>query len=284
MKPAAFGYAKARTLDHALELLASGEGARILAGGQSLIPALNMRLDAPRLLVDINAVSELDGIARQNGQLRIGALTRHAAALRSEAIAQAAPLIALAMPHVAHPAIRNRGTVGGSIALADPATELPACLLALGGAVEIAGPDGRRSIAADNFFKGLFETALEPDEVLTAVSVPAAGPHMRYGFAELARRHGDYALVGLAASAEVHGGSVRTARLAFFGVGATALRARRAETALTGFEAASVDAAAAALAQELEPHDDLHASGRLRLHLAGVLLRRVVAQMKGQSA
>jgi carbon-monoxide dehydrogenase medium subunit len=284
VKPAAFGYAKARTLDHALELLASGEGARILAGGQSLIPALNMRLDAPRLLVDINGITELEGIARQNGDLRIGALTRHAAALRSDAIAQAAPLIAMAMPHVAHPAIRNRGTVGGSIALSDPATELPACLLALGGAVEIAGRGGRRSVAADKFFKGLFDTALEPDEVLTAISVPAASSRMRYGFAELARRHGDYALVGLAASAEVDGASVRNARLAFFGVGATAMRARRAEASLTDFDATRIDAAVAALAHDLDPHDDLHASGRLRLHLAGVLLRRVAAQMKGQHA
>lgn len=279
MKPAAFGYAKARSLDHALELLAT-EGARVLAGGQSLLPALNMRLDTPRLLVDINGITELEGIARQDGELRIGALVRHAAALRSDTIAEAAPLISLALPHVAHPAIRNRGTAGGSIALADPATELPACLLALGGTVEIAGSKGRRSIAADDFFRGLFETALQTGEVLTAIRVPCGRRRMRYGFAELARRRGDYALVGLAASAEVDGENVRAPRLAFFGVGATPMRARGAEQALARLDAHCIDAATAALAADLDPQDDLHASGALRRHLAGVLLRRVAAQLK----
>ena len=143
MKPAAFAYAKARSLDHAIALLGEHEGARVLAGGQSLIATLNMRLDAPSLLVDINGIAGLDGIARRNGRVEIGALVRHASAERSPIIAEHVPLIAQAMPHIGHPAIRNRGTIGGSIAFADPAAELPACLLALGGEVEIAGPQGQ---------------------------------------------------------------------------------------------------------------------------------------------
>ena len=161
MKPAPFAYAKAKSLDHAIELLARPDGeARLLAGGQSLIATLNMRLSAPKLLIDLNGVGGLAGIALKNGMIEIGALTRHVEAERSEEIAEHAPLIALAMPHIGHAAIRNRGTIGGSIAFADPAAELPACLVALGGEVEIAGPRGRRTVKADDFFKGLFETAL----------------------------------------------------------------------------------------------------------------------------
>src|SRR5262249_13968896 len=191
-----------------------------------------MRLSAPKLLVDLNALDELKRISHEGDTLTIGALVRHAEAEHSAEVARHAPLIALAMPHIAHPAIRNRGTIGGSIAFADPAAELPACLLALGGEVDITNADGRRPVAADDFFKGLFETALGPGDVLTAVRVPAARPDSRYGFAELARRHGDYALVGLAASARADGTALRDVRLAFFGVGATPVRARGAEPAL----------------------------------------------------
>jgi carbon-monoxide dehydrogenase medium subunit len=275
LKPAAFAYAKARSLDHAIELLGQPQ-ARVLAGGQSLIATLNMRLDAPSLLVDINGVAGLDDISRRNGQVEIGALARHAAAERSDAIRQHAPLIAQALPHIGHPAIRNRGTVGGSIALADPAAELPACLLALGGEVDLAGPQGKRTVNADGFFKGLFETALGPSDVLTAIRVPATTSASRFGFAELCRRHGDYALVGLAASAKAEGKGVRDVRLAFFGVGATPVRARKAEAALG---VGNLDDAVAALADELDPGDDVQASGAVKKHLAGVLLRRVAAQL-----
>src|SRR5262245_28986307 len=197
LKPSPFAYAKARSLAHAIELLADDE-ARLLAGGQSLIATLNMRLSAPRLLVDLNGVGGLDGIVVKDGVVEIGALVRHAQAEHSAEIARLAPLIATAMPHIGHPAIRNRGTIGGSIAFADPAAELPACLLALGGELAIAGPQGSRSMKADDFFKGLFETALTPREVLTAIRLPAATAETRVGFAELARRHGDYAMAGLA--------------------------------------------------------------------------------------
>jgi aerobic carbon-monoxide dehydrogenase medium subunit len=275
MKPAPFAYAKARSLDHAVELL-DRDGARVLAGGQSLIATLNMRLSHPSLLVDINAIPGLDGIARRNGTVEIGALVRHAQAERSGVVAELAPLIARALPHIGHPAIRNRGTIGGSIAFADPAAELPACLLALDGEVDIVGPAGPRTVKADAFFRDLFETALGPRDVLTAVRVSAATRDTRVGFAELARRHGDYAMVGLAATARVDGQKLADVRLAFFGVGATPLRARKAEAALMGGD---LDDAVAALAQDLDPPEDVQATGQVKRHLAGVLLRRVARQL-----
>jgi carbon-monoxide dehydrogenase medium subunit len=282
VKPAAFAYAQAQSVDHALELLAAhGDDARLLAGGQSLLPVLNMRLAAPAILVDINRIAGLDGIAREGAVLRIGALVRHAALERAPAVAAAAPLIAAAVPHIGHIAIRNRGTIGGSIALADPAAELPACLLALGGTVEIAAPSGRRRVAADDFFTGLYETALGPDEMVAGVTVPAAPPEHRWGFAEIARRHGDYALAGLAAIAKVAAGRLAAPRLAFFGVGAVPIRARGAEAAL---DAGDLDGAVAALAADLDPFEDAQASAALRRHLAGVVLRRVVGEMRGGTA
>jgi len=275
VKPAPFAYARARSVAQAIELLAHEE-ARLLAGGQSLIATLNMRLSAPRLLIDLNGIGGLDGIARNDGWLEIGALVRHAQAERSAEIARHAPLIAAALPHIGHPAIRNRGTIGGSIAFADPAAELPACLLALGGELVIAGPQGSRNVKADDFFKGLFETALTPHDVLTAIRVPAADAGTRSGFAEFARRHGDYAIAGLAAVAHADGKGLRDVRLAFFGVGATPLRARQAETALGGGDVA---AAVKALEQDLNPPDDVQATGAVKKHLAGVLLQRVSRQL-----
>ena len=248
MKPAPFAYAKARSVAHAIELLGADD-ARLLAGGQSLIATLNMRLSHPALLIDLNGVGGLDGIVSSNGHLEIGALVRHTQAERSAELARRAPLIALAMPHIGHPAIRNRGTIGGSVAFADPAAELPACVLALDGELAIAGPQGSRAVKADDFFKGLFETALTARDVLTAIRIPAAGAETRVGFAEFARRHGDYAMVGLAASARADGKQLRDLRLAYFGVGSTPLRARHAEQALA---AGDVEAAVRALAQDLE--------------------------------
>jgi carbon-monoxide dehydrogenase medium subunit len=277
VKPAPFAYAKARSLDHAIELLAHASGeARLLAGGQSLIATLNMRLSAPKLLVDLNGIGSLASIAVKDGWVEIGALTRHAAAERSADIAAQAPLIALAMPHIGHAAIRNRGTLGGSIAFADPAAELPACLLALGGEVEIAGEKGKRTVKADDFFKGLFETALGPRDVLTAIRLPAAGKDTRVGFDEFSRRHGDYAMVGLAATAKANGKALADVRLAYFGVGNTPVRARRAEAALAQ---GGVDDAVNALAADLDPSSDVQATGATKRHLAGVLLRRVARQL-----
>lgn len=273
MKPAPFAYKKARTLEEAVALLGEKD-ARLLAGGQSLIATLNMRLSSPSLLIDINGIGGLDGISVKGGMVEIGALARHVQAERSDVVAKNAPLIARAMPHIGHPAIRNRGTLGGSIAFADPAAELPACLLALDGEVEATGPKGKRTIKAQDFFNGLFETALGPQEVLTAIRVPAAAKDTRVGFAELARRHGDYAIVGLAASGRGDGKGLADVRLAFFGVGNTPLRVKKAEAALT---AGNIDAAVNAL--ELEPHDDVQATAKVKKHLAGVLLRRVAKQL-----
>ena len=275
MKPAPFAYAKAKTLKEAVTLLAKHkDDARLLAGGQSLIATLNMRLSAPDLLIDINGIKNLNGIAKKGKYVEIGALARHAQVEHSDVIAKHAPLITLAMPHIGHPAIRNRGTFGGSIAFADPAAELPACLLALGGEIDIAGPRGKRKVKADAFFKGLFETALRPQEMITTIRIPAADKATRVGFAELARRHGDYAIVGLAASARGNGKGLADVRLAYFGVGDTPVRARKAEAALA---AGDVDAAVKAL--DLDPHDDVQATAKTKKHLAGVLLRRVAKQL-----
>ena len=276
MKPAPFAYAKARTLKDAVALLRKSKDARLLAGGQSLIATLNMRLSAPSLLIDINGIKGLDRIVKKGAKVEIGALVRHTQALHSDVIAQHAPLIAQAIPHIGHPAIRNRGTIGGSIAFADPAAELPACLVALDGEVVMEGPRGERIVKAANFFKGLFETALGANDVLKAIRIPAAAKDSRFGFAELARRHGDYALVGLAATARAKGDTLTDLRLAYFGVGATPVRARKAEAALAR---GALDDAVSALADDLDPPDDIQESGKVKLHLAGVLLRRVAQQL-----
>jgi carbon-monoxide dehydrogenase medium subunit len=274
VKPAPFVYKKARSLDEAVALLGAHKDARLLAGGQSLIATLNMRLSAPSMLIDINGIGGIDKIDEKNGAVEIGALVRHVQAERSEVIAKLVPLIAHAMPHIGHAAIRNRGTLGGSIAFADPAAELPACLLALDGEIEADGPNGKRIIKAQDFFKSLFETALGPQEMLTAIRIPVATKDTRTGFAELARRHGDYAIVGLAATARGTGKGIKDVRLSYFGVSDTPVRARKSEAAL---ESGDIDAAVTAL--DLDPHDDVQATAATKKHLAGVLLRRVAAQL-----
>jgi len=280
LKPAPFAYARARSVAHAIDLLAQ-EDARLLAGGQSLVATLNMRLDRPAALIDINGIAGLDGIAAKDGHVEIGALVRHAQAERSAEIARLAPLIALAVPHIGHPAIRNRGTIGGSIAFADPAAELPACLVALAGELELVGPQGPRTVKADDFFAALFETALTPHDVLTSIRVPAATAESRVGFAEFARRHGDYAIVGLAACARAEGSDLTELRLVYFGVGAIPVRARKAEAALSGGD---LEGAVAALSVDLHPGDDVQATAAVRAHLAGVLLRRVARQLMAAPA
>jgi carbon-monoxide dehydrogenase medium subunit len=276
VKPAPFAYERARSLDHAIELIAGTEDARLLAGGQSLIATLNMRLSRPQLIVDINHVPGLDHITSSNGQIEIGALVRYAQAERSAEIAAHAPLIAKALPFIGHPAIRNRGTIGGSIAFGDPAAELPACFVALDGEAVIAGPSGTRVVKADAFYKGLFESALTPRDVLTAIRIPVATSETRTAFAELARRHGDYAMVGLAATARAAGKALSDVRLVFFGVGTMPVRARTAEAALA---AGDIDAAAKGVATDLDPPDDVQASGPVKRQLAQVLLKRVAGEL-----
>jgi carbon-monoxide dehydrogenase medium subunit len=277
VKPAPFAYHRPTSLDEALALLARyGSDGRILAGGQSLVPALNMRLATPTALIDINRVLGLDGMTVEGDALVIGALARHDALEHSALVARHAPLIAQAMPHVGHRAIRARGTLGGSVALADPAAELPACLLALDAVIRVTGPEGAREVLAARFFRGIYATDLRDGEIVTAVAVPVMGAGWRSCFDELARRHGDYALVGLAAHCRVDDGIVREARLAFCGVGSVPMRAARAEAALIGrsVEPERLDEPARALASDLDPPGDVHASSALRRHLAGVLLTR----------
>lgn len=284
MKAPRFAYARPATIEAALALLAThGEDARVLAGGQSLVPMLNLRVAAPRVLVDINRVEELAGVTLEAGCVRIGALTRHAEIERSELVAHHLPLLAAAIGHVAHPAIRNRGTLGGSCALADPAAELPACALALGASFVLRGPRGGRRVAAGDFFRGLYETALEPGELLVAAEFPLPQSGAASAFAELARRHGDYAMVGLAARARREGKSLREARLAFFGVADRPVLAARAASVLEGkpVTEATLAEAAAALEADFEPRSDLHASAATRRRLAAVVLRQAVKELAG---
>lgn len=262
MKAPSFAYAKPRALEEALALLARAE-TKALAGGQSLIPSLNMRLSSPELLVDITGLAELKGIRLDKDVVRIGALATHAEIERSAVVAKHVPLLAEAVRHVAHPAIRNRGTIGGSLALADPAAEYPACALALDATLVVAGTEGSRQAKATDFFRGLFETALRPGELIVAVEIPVQAKGERTAFAELARRHGDYAIVGLAAFA-----ADGTKRLAFFGA------ADRAVLAANAAQAKDLDAAKQALAKDLQPPADLYHSSTTKLHLAGVLLER----------
>ena len=282
MKPVQFAYHRPASLDEALALLERyGAEGRILAGGQSLVPALNMRLAAPGALIDINRLPGLDGIALEPAGLVIGALARHEAVEASPLVARHTPLLAQAMPYVGHRAIRTRGTVGGSVALADPAAELPACLVALDAVVRVAGPGGKREIPAGRFFLGIYTTDLAPGEIVTAVVVPPIQSGWRSHFAELARRQGDFALVGLAAHCRVEGGAIKEARLAFCGVGATPVRASRAEAALFGRrpDAAVLAEAGRALDADLDPSDDVHASSALRRHLGRVLLARGISEI-----
>ena len=284
MKAAAFAYARPTTVSNALELLgAHGDGAKVLSGGQSLMPAMNLRLISPELIVDIGEVAELRGIAVIGGLLRIGALTRHADLARSPEIAAHAPLLTEAIAHVAHPAIRNRGTLGGSLAHADPASELAACMLALNAAVIILGQAGERRIAAQDFFTGIYETALSPEELLVAVELPAAPKNSVHFFHEFARRHGDYAILGLAAQSIVGGDGLADLRLAFFAVGDRPVLARAASKLVgVAITPAVVADACGALSEELDPHDDQQASASMRRHLAKVLLVRCVAALLGR--
>jgi aerobic carbon-monoxide dehydrogenase medium subunit len=280
MKAAAFDYVKPRSLDEVLALLQEhGDDARLLAGGQTLMATLNMRLSEPRLVIDITGIEALRGIGVQGGVLRIGALVTHSEIEHSPLVAQHAPLLKAAAPHIAHRAIRNSGTWGGSIAYADPAAEWPTCLLALGGTVIARGPEGERRIAADDFFQGLYATALAPDEVLVACELPAAGPDHWFAFQELARRHGDYAIVGMAATAKRQGGALREVRVVLLGVDATPLRAAAAEAVLEGQvpDADRIAQAVQALRESIDPLPDLTNSPETKRHLAGVLLQRLLA-------
>lgn len=277
MKWPSIEYQRAESLPDLWSALARhGAAAQIVAGGQTLLATLAFRLSEPGILLDITRIPELHGISVADGVLRIGALTRHAELGRDALVRQHAPLLRDAVPLIAHPAIRNRGTIGGSLAYADPAAELPACILALDAAVVTASAAGERRIAARDFFTGLLQTALNPGEIIAAVHIPLA-PRLS-AIQEVARRSGDYAMAGLAAALRLEGGRVTEPRLVYFGVGDGPVLATRAGAALEGraLDATTIAAAQAALAQDLDPPQDLHGPPEMKRHLARVLTGRIL--------
>jgi carbon-monoxide dehydrogenase medium subunit len=279
MKPASFKYVKAQSLDEVFELQAEyDDEAKLLAGGQSLVPLMNMRMAQPSVLVDLNGLTELSGISNGGPVIEIGALTRQIEVERSSVVS-ALPIVGEALRHVAHAAIRSRGTFGGNLAHADPASELPALLLALEGEFVATGPGGERVIAAEDFFRGYFTTALESTEVLTSVRIPADQPS-GWAFVELARRHGDFALAGVAALIDVDASGVcQSARIALFGVSDVPVRAKEAEAFLAGRptnEDGLLKQAAELATAPLEPSSDIHAPAEYRKKLSKVLVQRAL--------
>jgi len=283
VKAPAFDYVQAASVSEAVAAFRACEGeARYLAGGQSLLAALNLRLSAPSLLIDLGRIDALRGIDVDDGVVRIGALTRHAEVLASEIVARHVPLLSMAAPFVAHPAIRNKGTLGGSLALADPASEFPAVALALGARMEISDAETTRLVEADDYFVDLYETAIAPGEVLTAVHFPVARSTQVFAFDELARRRGDYALIGVAINADGQRGHVDAIRIAFCAAAPTPKRVPSAEAELIGRDLTdeTIARAVAALSADLAPDDDAHMAAATRMHLARVLLRRQLATLK----
>lgn len=286
MKAAAFDYTRASSVEQAIGLLREhAPSAQILAGGQSLMAMMNLRLAQPGILIDIGGIQALKSIAVQGKVLRIGALVTHHAVMQSDLVAKHAPLLAQAVPHVAHLAIRNVGTIGGSLALADPAAEYPAVALALKATIVAQGPKGERRIAIDDYFQGLYQTALQSDELLVAVEFPLAESAQVFHFDELSRRRGDYAMVGLACALRMQGQKVQEARLAYLAVGDGPVLAKAAMNGLQGqnLDAASIQAAQQALASDLHPNGDLQADAATKVHLARVLLGRALQAMRSAS-
>lgn len=282
MKAPSFDYVKPATLGEVFSLLQEhGDAARIIAGGQTLLATLNMRLSEPKLLIDINGVRGLSGISLQENCVRIGAMTRHSEIEESHLIAAQMPLLAMTAPHVAHKAIRNKGTLGGSIAFADPAAEWPCCAVALDAVIVMASQRGLRRVKAGDFFQELYTTDMAPDELIVACEFPLQPATTVCAFEELARRHGDYAIVGLAAVAQAKGSTLSNLRLVFLGAGNVPVRAKSVERVLEGksLDAELLKQAQAALALELAPTADLYNSAEMKHHLAKVLLTRALAKL-----
>jgi carbon-monoxide dehydrogenase medium subunit len=279
MKPPPFEYLRPADLDGVLAALAEGgEDAKILAGGQSLIPMMNLRVVAPQRLIDINRVVGLERIDLDGDHLTIGARARHSDVLASPLVRHYAPLIAAAYPHIAHRPIRNRGTIGGNLMHADPASELPAAMLALDARMMLRSRGGERSVAAESFFLGAFETAARADELLTAIHIPLAAQNRRWGFEEMSQRQGDFALVAVAATFDLDGSVCAGARLAYAGIADHALRLPAAEAALDGkrLDDDAVAAVAAVAAQAMDPIEDIHADAAYRRDLVRALTRRAL--------
>lgn len=274
MKAADFDYHQPQSRAQALELLAGGH-ATVLAGGQSLMPMMNFRLAAPDCVVDVNRISDLVGITHRDGWLTIGAMTRYGQLMQAPEISTHAPLIARALPYIAHPAIRNRGTIGGSCALCDPAAEMPALLLALEAEIELQSQTGIRRMRADAFFLGLYETARAEDELLVAIHIPTPQTPHRIGFHEITQRHGDYAMAGCAITATA---DLEELRVAFFGVADCAARAHGVEAALQA-KGGGADQAVADALDEISFAADTQADAKTKRHLASVALRRAWAEL-----
>lgn len=282
MKAPAFDYVKPKTLDEAFALLEQyGSGAQILAGGQSLMAILNLGLAMPEILVDISGIEGLKDISVNEHHVRVGALVTHAKLQASAEIAKHVPLLAQCVPHVAHLAIRNAGTMGGSMALSDPAAEYPAVALALNAVITLQSARGTRDVMANDYFLGLYATARKEDEILVAVSFPKVKHNQVMVFDELTRRRGDYAMCGLAAAFDMQGSQIVAARLAYLSMGETPVLAPQAATALVGvaLNEETIRAAQAALDHDLSPSGDLHGSAMGKMHWAKVLLARSVRQL-----
>lgn len=279
MKPAAFDYVRAESVAHAAEALAgAGEDGKVIAGGQSLMPMMNFRLVKPSVLVDINAIADLDRVELDGSRLRIGALVRHFMTARDPIIAQHAPIVTEAMKHVAHLTVRNRGTFCGSVCHADPAAEMPMMTVLLDGRIQAVSTRGTRTIPIDEFFTGSLVTSLEPDEVVAAIDIETTSRAVGYGFQEFARRHGDYALAAVAVLMKREAGKARDVRIAVMGVGEMPSRVPDAEEAVEGQEPSRqvVARAVESLRAALSPNSDLNASADYRRHLAGALAARAI--------
>ena len=285
MKSNSFEYVRALSLDEVFAVLSEhGDGAKILAGGQSLIPTMNMRFAAPDVLVDLANIDDLGKIEVLGDNLRIGAMARHVEVLKSEEVARHAPVISMAMPSIAHAAIRNRGTFGGSLCNADPASELPACALALGASFNIGSTAGYRTVPAEQFFLGTYTTCLADDEVLISVDLPLAGDNTLTFFDEVSRRKGDYAMAGLAAKATAQEGGLKDVRLVYFAVSEKAVSSPSAGTLLSGTPIADIDieAICQAVGDDIKPFDDLTTSGGSKLAIMKTLTKRAIASFVEQ--
>ncbi len=284
MKPASFDYFRAEKIDDALMALAANAEAQVLAGGQSLIAMMNLRLAKPGCLIDINRLTDLDYIRPEGDELAIGALTRHTAAASSPVVAEFCPLMTAAYDHIAHRAVRNRGSVGGNLCHADPSSENPAVAVASGATLVLKSADGERRVAAEDFFLGLYETAAQQNELLTEIRIPKAPAHQGWSFQETSTRKGDFALVGIAATLDCPNGTCTNARIVAVGVGERAMRLDAAEVAITGavMDDTDLTAAAEAARDSVDPPSDFHADSEFRRDLVFSLTKRALSEAHGR--
>jgi len=284
VKPASFDYFRAEKIDDALMALAANAEAQVLAGGQSLIAMMNLRLAKPGCLIDINRLTDLDYIRPEGDELAIGALTRHTAAAASPVVAEFCPLMTAAYDHIAHRAVRNRGSVGGNLCHADPSSENPAVAVASGATLVLKSADGERRVAAEDFFLGLYETAARQNELLTEIRIPKAPAHQGWSFQETSTRKGDFALVGIAATLDCPNGACTNARIVAVGVGERAMRLDAAEAAITGavMDDTDLTAAAEAARDSVDPPSDFHADSEFRRDLVFSLTKRALSEAHGR--